>query len=80
MVLLVIQCGLALSHIKDLPLFVFNEKRQLSGYPVVAAGFTLLLINALSYIFNWEIKSPALTVTGLIFLIIGLRIARTPPP
>jgi hypothetical protein len=56
------------------------EKRQLSGYPVAAAGFTLLPINALSYIFNWEIKSPALTVIGLIFVILGLRIARASPP
>lgn len=57
-----------------------NGDRQLSGYPVAVAGFTLLIINALSYIFDWEIKSPALTVIGLIFVILGLRIARAPPP
>jgi hypothetical protein len=56
-----------------------NGNRQLSGYPVAAAGFTLLIINALGYIFDWEIKSPALTVIGLIFVILGLRLARGPP-
>jgi hypothetical protein len=56
-----------------------NGNRQLSGYPVAAAGLTLLLINALGYIFDWEIKSPALTVIGLIFVILGLRLARGPP-
>jgi hypothetical protein len=57
-----------------------NDKRHLSGYPVAAAGFTLLIINALGYIFSWEIKSPALTVIGLIFVILGLRLARATPP
>ncbi|NTW92320.1 MAG: hypothetical protein HGA40_02625 [Methanoregulaceae archaeon] len=57
-----------------------NEKRQLSGYPVAVAGFTLLVINALSYILDWEIKSPALTVIGLVFVVLGLRLARAPPP
>jgi hypothetical protein len=56
-----------------------NGNRQLSGYPVAVAGFTLLVINALSYILDWEIKSPALTVIGLIFVILGLRLARGPP-
>ncbi len=60
--------------------FIVNEKRQLSGYPVAVAGFTLLVINALSYILDWEIKSPAVTVIGLVFVVLGMRLARSAQP
>lgn len=41
-------------------------------------GFALLLVNALSYIFGWDIGNPALTIFGLISVLNGLKIARRP--
>lgn len=36
-------------------------------------GFILLLVNAISYIFDLEMKSSSLTILGLIFVVIGLK-------
>jgi len=52
------------------------EKRQLSGYIMAIVGFIMLLFNALGYIFNWDTKSPALTILGLVSGVIGLKTAR----
>jgi hypothetical protein len=40
----------------------------------------MLLVNALGYLFNWDIKSSASTVLifGLAFVVIGLGISRKP--
>ncbi len=39
-------------------------------------GFAMLLINALSYIFGWDIKSTAMSVLGIVFVLIGLKKAK----
>jgi hypothetical protein len=54
------------------------NKRQILGYVMVIAGFLVLLVNALAYIFNWELKHPALTVFGLISVAVGTQTARRP--
>ncbi len=41
-------------------------------------GFLLLLINALSYLLNWDIENPGFTGLGLIFVVTGLKVARRP--
>ena len=41
-------------------------------------GFLLLLINTLSYLLDWDIKNPAFTGLGLIFVVVGLKLARRP--
>ena len=38
-----------------------------------AIGFALLLINAVGYIFNLDIKNPALVVLGIVFVVIGMN-------
>lgn len=39
-------------------------------------GFIMILINAVSYIFNLDFKQPALVVMGLVFVIIGMQLAK----
>lgn len=40
-------------------------------------GFALLLVNAASYVFGWNTKNPAFTVLGLVFVLIGLKKAKS---
>ena len=39
-------------------------------------GFFMLVINAIGYIFNLNIKTPVLTIMGLVFVVIGMKIVR----
>lgn len=55
------------------------NSRQRAGAGMAIAGFVLLFINALSYIFGWDLKSPAFTVLGLVFVVIGMGTARKSP-
>jgi hypothetical protein len=41
-------------------------------------GFALLLFNALGYIFQWETRSPAASILGIVLLGAGLALARRP--
>lgn len=41
-----------------------------------AIGFILIVINAVGYIFNLNIKHPALTILGIVFVTIGMQRAR----
>lgn len=50
--------------------------KQFSGYVMAFIGFAFLLVNAYAYIFNAEPKSPALVVMGLVFVVVGFRIAK----
>jgi hypothetical protein len=52
------------------------ENHQLSGYGMMITGFIMILVNALSYLFHWDLKSPAFTVLGLVFIVIGAKTAR----
>lgn len=52
------------------------EKQQISGYIMAIVGFVLILINALGYILGWELKSPALTIVGLVLVVIGAGTAK----
>jgi sulfite exporter TauE/SafE len=56
---------------------VMNKQRN-SGYIMVGVGFAMLLANAFSYIFDWDVKSSAFTILGLVFVSIGLKTARKP--
>jgi hypothetical protein len=51
------------------------EKRQISGYIMAGAGFVIILINAMSYLLGWDLKSPAFTIVGLVLIVIGARAA-----
>ncbi|MFA6022622.1 MAG: hypothetical protein WC781_00880 [Candidatus Pacearchaeota archaeon] len=48
---------------------------KISKYIMVIIGFIMLLINAISYIFNLDITSPAMVVLGLVFVVIGMKIS-----
>jgi hypothetical protein len=52
------------------------EERIISGYIIAIAGFVMILINALSYIFQGYLRSPAFTLPGLVLIVIGARTAR----
>ena len=45
--------------------------KKISGYIMAVTGFIMLLINAVSYIFGFDFKHPALTVMGLVFVVVG---------
>ncbi len=49
------------------------NKQKIMGYISVAAGFAMLILNAIGYIFDSRIKSPVYTVLGLVFVLIGLK-------
>jgi len=51
------------------------EKQQISGYFMAGIGFVMILINALSYLLGWDLKSPAFTILGLVLIVIGSRTA-----
>ena len=52
------------------------ENHQISGYGMMITGFVMILVNALSYLFQWDLKSPAFTVLGLVLVVIGAKTAR----
>lgn len=52
------------------------NKNKTQGIIMVIVGFMMLLTNAFGYILDWDIKNPAFTVLGLIFIIIGLKKVR----
>lgn len=51
------------------------EKQKIAGYIMAGFGFVMILINALSYLLNWDLKSPVLTIVGLVFIVIGAKTA-----
>ena len=51
-------------------------KNNYQKYIMLVIGFVILLFNAIGYIFDFYIKNPALTVMGLVFVTIGMKIAR----
>lgn len=52
------------------------ENHQLSGYGMMITGLVMILVNAVSYLFDWDLKSPAFTVLGLVLVAIGAKTAR----
>lgn len=47
----------------------------MAGYIMAGAGFLLILINALSYLLGWDLKSPAFTILGLVLIVVGAKTA-----
>jgi hypothetical protein len=52
------------------------EKRRLSGTIMAFVGFCLIVVDGLSYIFDWDLQSPILLILGLVFVVIGMRSVR----
>lgn len=52
------------------------NKESLRGYIVFGWGFFLILINGLGYILRFGLNSPALSIMGLIFVILGLTLRK----
>ncbi|MFA4849813.1 MAG: hypothetical protein WC626_08815 [Methanoregula sp.] len=42
---------------------------------MASVGFVMILINAMSYLLGWDLKSPAFAILGLVLIVIGARIA-----
>jgi len=55
------------------------DERQISGYIIAAVGFVMILMNALSYLLGWDLKSPSFTILGLVLIVIGAKAARKIP-
>jgi hypothetical protein len=55
------------------------DERQISGYIMAAGGFVMILMNALSYLLGWDLKSPAFTILGLVLIVTGTKTARKSP-
>jgi hypothetical protein len=51
-------------------------KNNFSKYIMLVIGFAILFVNAIGYICGSDIKHPALTVMGLVFVTIGMKIVR----
>jgi hypothetical protein len=52
------------------------DDQKFRGYAMAGVGFLMLLANAFGYIFSLDIKNPAFTILGLVFVVIGLKMAR----
>jgi hypothetical protein len=52
------------------------ENQKVSGYIMAGIGFVMLLVNASGYLFHLDVKSPALTVMGLVFVVVGMKKAK----
>jgi hypothetical protein len=55
------------------------DEQQISGYIMAAGGFVMILMNALSYLLGWDLKSPAFTILGLVLIVTGTKTARKIP-
>jgi hypothetical protein len=55
------------------------DEQQISGYIMAAGGFVMILMNALSYLLGWDLKSPAFTIPGLVLIVTGAKTARKNP-
>jgi hypothetical protein len=55
------------------------DEQQISGYIMAAVGFVMILMNALSYLLGWDLKSPAFTILGLVLIVTGAKTARKNP-
>lgn len=49
---------------------------KISKYIMLIVGFIILLVNAVGYLFDLDIKHPALTIMGLVFVTVGMQVAR----
>lgn len=52
------------------------KKQKIFGYIMAVTGFLMLLNNAIGYIFHLDSKAPALTIMGLVFVVIGMGYVR----
>jgi len=50
--------------------------KRISGRIMAIIGLLMLLANAYGYVFDKGIKSPAITVMGLVFVVIGTGLYR----
>ncbi len=51
-------------------------KNKISKYIMLLVGLVILLVSAVSYIFDLGFKHSALTILGLVFVVVGRNIAR----
>lgn len=52
------------------------NKQKISGYIMAVIGLIILLVHAIGYIFHLGIKVSALTIMGLVFVVVGMNIVR----
>ncbi|PKL57771.1 MAG: hypothetical protein CVV34_05785 [Methanomicrobiales archaeon HGW-Methanomicrobiales-5] len=47
------------------------EKQKVAGYIMAGVGIVMILISALGFFLNGELKSPSFGIIGLVLVIIG---------
>ena len=47
-----------------------------SGLIMAIVGFIMILINAIGYLFDFDITSPAMGIMGLVFVAVGMGMVR----
>lgn len=53
-----------------------NKNIKIRGYVMFWVGFVMILVSAVGYIFNVGIKSPAISVLGIVFIAVGMATIR----
>jgi sulfite exporter TauE/SafE len=52
---------------------------KIFGYIMAIVGFIMILVNAVAYLFDLDIKNTAFTVMGLVFVVIGMGMVKNHP-
>jgi hypothetical protein len=53
-----------------------TDGKRFSGHIMAGIGFLMLLANAFAYLFGWDMRHPAFTVLGLVFVVIGMGMVK----
>ncbi len=56
--------------------FILEEmdvNKKLQGYVMLAVGFLIIAVNALSYVLDWQSKNSTLTILGIVFILMGSK-------
>ncbi|MBT4174110.1 hypothetical protein HOC80_04900 [archaeon] len=52
------------------------ENKKIKGYIMAGVGFLMILVNALSYLLNWEGEFVPIFIIGLVFVAVGMSWVR----
>jgi hypothetical protein len=53
-----------------------KTKKQISGIIMAVIGFCGIIFSAMNYILGWDLNTAAISIMGLVFVAIGMPMAR----
>jgi hypothetical protein len=53
-----------------------KKENKAKGRVMVGAGFAMIVLNALNYLLEWNSEFTPIGIIGLVFVAVGLRMAR----